>query len=121
MVWLAQKIGWWPSRGSPSSPGRWVVSPVYAGYGPGGALLAMVADGMTVAQIADELPGLEVEDVAGALGFAADALLEWELPGPSRVTVLVGQSPSPLMPRGRSLEGTVAVASVTKDAARRSP
>ncbi len=43
-------------------------------------VVAMVADGMTAAEIVRELPSLEVEDVAEALRFAADALLERELP-----------------------------------------
>jgi len=43
-------------------------------------VVAMVADGMTAADIVRELPSLEVEDVADALRFAAAALLERELP-----------------------------------------
>jgi len=47
---------------------------------PVATVVSMVADGMTAAEIVDELPSLEVEDVAEALRFAADALLERELP-----------------------------------------
>jgi len=73
---------------------RWVVSPAFTGRGfPVAAVVAMVADGVTVAQIADELPAWRSEDVAEALRSAADALLERELPlvRPG-VRVLVGQS-----------------------------
>jgi uncharacterized protein (DUF433 family) len=47
---------------------------------PVATVVAMVADGMTAADVVRELPSLEVEDVAEALRFAADALLERELP-----------------------------------------
>jgi uncharacterized protein (DUF433 family) len=40
----------------------------------------MVAGGMTAQQIVDELPPLEVEDVAAALRFAADAVADREIP-----------------------------------------
>ena len=43
-------------------------------------LVAMVADGMTIAQIVAELPDLVAEDVAEALRYAAQALRERELP-----------------------------------------
>ena len=43
---------------------------------PVATVVAMVADGMTAADIVRELPSLDVEDVAEALRFAADALLE---------------------------------------------
>ena len=42
--------------------------------------VATVADGMTATEITRELPSLDIEDVAEALRFAADALLERELP-----------------------------------------
>ena len=45
-----------------------------------GTVVAMVAGGMTAAEIVCELPSLEVEDVTEALHLAADALLERELP-----------------------------------------
>jgi len=47
---------------------------------PVATVVFMVADCMTADEIVRELPGLEVEDVAEALRFAADALLERELP-----------------------------------------
>lgn len=40
----------------------------------------MVAGGMSARQIADELPPLEIEDVAAALRFAADAVADREIP-----------------------------------------
>jgi uncharacterized protein (DUF433 family) len=40
----------------------------------------MVADGMTAAEIVDDLPDLVVEDVAEALRSAAEAVRERELP-----------------------------------------
>lgn len=46
---------------------------------PAGTVVAMAADGMTAAEIVRELPSLEVEDVAEALDFAADGLLDGEL------------------------------------------
>ena len=47
---------------------------------PAGMVVAMVADGMTAAEIVRELPNLEVEDVTEALHLAADSLLERRLP-----------------------------------------
>jgi uncharacterized protein (DUF433 family) len=47
---------------------------------PVATLVAMVADRMTPEQIVTELPDLEVEDVAEALRYAAEALRERELP-----------------------------------------
>ena len=40
----------------------------------------MVADGMTADEIVAELPPLELADVEAALRYAADAVLERELP-----------------------------------------
>lgn len=47
---------------------------------PVATVVGMVADGMTVDEILAELPDLEREDVREALRFAAEALLERELP-----------------------------------------
>ena len=47
---------------------------------PVATVVAMVADGMTGEQIVAELPPLELEDVAEALRYAAEALRERELP-----------------------------------------
>lgn len=47
---------------------------------PVATIVTMVADEMTPAQIVAELPDLEVEDVAEALRYAAEALRERELP-----------------------------------------
>jgi uncharacterized protein (DUF433 family) len=47
---------------------------------PVATVVAMVADGMTVAEIASELPDLTREDVAEALRYAAEAVRERELP-----------------------------------------
>lgn len=47
---------------------------------PVASVVAMVADGMTVAEIADEHPDLEPEDVREALLYAAEAVRERELP-----------------------------------------
>ena len=47
---------------------------------PVATVVAMVADGMTAEQIVAKLPPLEVEDVAEALRYAAEALRERELP-----------------------------------------
>jgi uncharacterized protein (DUF433 family) len=47
---------------------------------PVATVFAMVADGLTVAEIIDELPDLTAEDVAEALRYAAEAMRERELP-----------------------------------------
>ncbi len=47
---------------------------------PVATVVAMVADGMNATEIVTELPDLEIEDVAEALKYAAQAMLERELP-----------------------------------------
>jgi uncharacterized protein (DUF433 family) len=47
---------------------------------PVATVVAMVADGMTTAEILADLPELEAEDVAQALRYAAAAVRERELP-----------------------------------------
>jgi uncharacterized protein (DUF433 family) len=47
---------------------------------PVATVVVMVADGMTPAEIVAELPDLELEDVAEALHYAAEAVKERELP-----------------------------------------
>lgn len=47
---------------------------------PVATVVAMVADGMTVAEILDEHPDLEPEDIAESLRYAALAVQERELP-----------------------------------------
>jgi uncharacterized protein (DUF433 family) len=47
---------------------------------PVSTVVNMVAGGMTAQQIVDELPPLEIEDVAAALRFAADAVADREIP-----------------------------------------
>jgi len=47
---------------------------------PVATVVAMVADGMTAAEIVDELPDLQLENVADALRYAAEAVRECELP-----------------------------------------
>jgi uncharacterized protein (DUF433 family) len=47
---------------------------------PVATVVGMVADGMSPTEIVAELPDLEVEDVAEALRYAAEALRERELP-----------------------------------------
>ena len=47
---------------------------------PVATVVAMVADGMTAAEIVDDLPDLTVEDVAEALRYAAETVRERELP-----------------------------------------
>ena len=47
---------------------------------PVATVVNMVAGGMTGQQIVDELPPLEIEDVAAALRFAADAVADREIP-----------------------------------------
>ena len=49
---------------------------------PVATVVAMVADGMSAAEIVDEFPQLEVEDVAEALRYAAQAVDVHELPIP---------------------------------------
>ena len=47
---------------------------------PVATVVAMVADGMTTTEIITELPPLEAADVQAALRYAADAVLDRELP-----------------------------------------
>lgn len=47
---------------------------------PVASVVAMVADGMSAAEIVEDLPDLTPEDVAEALRYAAEALRERELP-----------------------------------------
>lgn len=47
---------------------------------PVATVVKMVAGGMSAQQIIDELPPLELEDVAAALRFAADAVADREIP-----------------------------------------
>jgi uncharacterized protein (DUF433 family) len=47
---------------------------------PVATVVGMVADGMTVDEIIQELRSLEPEDVQAALRYAADAVSERELP-----------------------------------------
>lgn len=47
---------------------------------PVATVVAMVADGMTTAEILADLPDLESEDIAQALRYAAAAVRERELP-----------------------------------------
>ncbi len=47
---------------------------------PVATIVAMVADGMSVAEILDAYPDLEAEDIQEALRYAAEALQERELP-----------------------------------------
>jgi uncharacterized protein (DUF433 family) len=55
--------------------------PCLRGLGiPVATVVGMVADGMTPDEIVAELPPLEPEDVAAALRYAADTVLERELP-----------------------------------------
>lgn len=62
-------------------PGQMGGMPCIRGFRiPVATVVAMVADGMTVAEITGELPDLEAEDVSEALHFAAEALRERELP-----------------------------------------
>lgn len=46
---------------------------------PVATVVDMVAGGLTVQQIVDELPPLEADDVAAALRFAADAVSDREI------------------------------------------
>ncbi|MEW2380589.1 DUF433 domain-containing protein [Micromonospora sp. NPDC047707] len=47
---------------------------------PVATVVAMVADGMTPAEIVSDLPDLTPDDVVEALRFAAEAVRERELP-----------------------------------------
>jgi len=47
---------------------------------PVATVVAMVADGMSVAEIIDDFPYLTAEDIAEALRYAAEAVRERELP-----------------------------------------
>lgn len=47
---------------------------------PVATIVAMVADGMAVDEVTDELPDVTREDVAEALHYAAEALRVRELP-----------------------------------------
>lgn len=47
---------------------------------PVATVVGMVADGMSVAEILDDFPDLEAEDVAESLRYAAAAVRERELP-----------------------------------------
>jgi uncharacterized protein (DUF433 family) len=47
---------------------------------PVATVVGMVADGMTTDEIIDALPDLEVGDIREALRFAAEAMLERQLP-----------------------------------------
>lgn len=47
---------------------------------PVATVVAMVADGMSAAEILDDFPDLEAEDIAEALRYAAAAVRERELP-----------------------------------------
>jgi uncharacterized protein (DUF433 family) len=51
---------------------------------PVATVVAMVADGMTDAEILDAYPDLEPDDIRVSLHFAAEALQEKELPLVSR-------------------------------------
>jgi uncharacterized protein (DUF433 family) len=46
---------------------------------PVATVVGLVADGMTVPEIIEELPSLEAEDVQAALRYAAEAVSEREL------------------------------------------
>ena len=47
---------------------------------PVATVVGMIANGMTVAEVVEELPPLVPEDVAAALRFAADAVADREIP-----------------------------------------
>ena len=47
---------------------------------PVATVVAMVADGMSVAEIIDDFPYLTAEDIAEALRYAAEAVRQRELP-----------------------------------------
>ena len=68
---------------------RWLRIPV-------ATVVAKIADGMTVAEILADLPGLEADDVVDALRSAAEAVREHELPpAPAGVRFLVDEILSP--------------------------
>lgn len=47
---------------------------------PVATIVGMVAGGMTADEVVNELPPLELADVAAALRFAADAVADREIP-----------------------------------------
>jgi uncharacterized protein (DUF433 family) len=47
---------------------------------PVATVVGMIADGMTPDEVVRELPPLDLEDVAAALRFAADAVADREIP-----------------------------------------
>ncbi|MGZ8324814.1 MAG: DUF433 domain-containing protein [Rhodoplanes sp.] len=47
---------------------------------PAATVIGMIADGMSEAEVLQALPDLEREDIAEALRYAAEAVLERELP-----------------------------------------
>ena len=47
---------------------------------PVATVVGMIANGMTPDEMVDELPPLELDDVATALRFAADAVADREIP-----------------------------------------
>ena len=47
---------------------------------PVATVVNMIASGMTPAQVVEELPPLELDDIAAALRFAADAVADREIP-----------------------------------------
>lgn len=47
---------------------------------PVATVVSMIADGMSVAEVCQDLPDLDPEDVAEALRYAAEAVRERELP-----------------------------------------
>ena len=64
-----------------ANPGKMGGAPCIRGLRiPVATVVAMVADGMTTAEILSDLPDLTSTDVAEALRFAAEAVRERELP-----------------------------------------
>jgi uncharacterized protein (DUF433 family) len=47
---------------------------------PVATVVGMIAGGMTPGEVVEELPPLELEDVAAALRFAADAVADRQIP-----------------------------------------
>ena len=47
---------------------------------PVATVVGMIASGMTPAEVVEELPPLELEDVSAALRFAADSLADRQIP-----------------------------------------